>query len=72
MNDVRMIGINHSNKLLSMIDASYTIHPNMRGHTGGLMSFGLGILHGKSSKHVKCKSSLCKLRILFIKMSAIY
>ena len=32
------------------VDASYAVHPNMRSHTGGALSFGTGILHGKSSK----------------------
>mmetsp|Transcript_1239 Transcript_1239/g.1760 ORF Transcript_1239/g.1760 Transcript_1239/m.1760 type:complete len:229 (-) Transcript_1239:8-694(-) len=36
--------------IITMVDASYMVHPNMRGHTGGLVSMGIGVLHGKSSK----------------------
>ena len=40
------------------VDASYAVHPNMRSHTGGALSFGTGILHGKSSKQkLNTKSS---------------
>jgi hypothetical protein len=50
INDVRIIGASDLRSLLCMVDASYSVHTNMRGHTGGLMSFGKGIIHGKSSK----------------------
>ena len=34
------------------------MHPNMRSHTGGAMSFGRGIIHGKLSKQkLNTKSS---------------
>ena len=40
------------------MDASYGAHEDMRGHTGGLMSFGSGIIHHKSSKQrLNSKSS---------------
>ena len=32
------------------IDAAYDVHNNMRGHTGGAISIGYGIMHGKASK----------------------
>ena len=32
------------------VDASYAVHPNMRGHTGGCLTLGRGMLHGRSSK----------------------
>ena len=31
------------------VDASYAVHPNMRGHTGGCLTLGRGMLHGRSS-----------------------
>ena len=43
---------------MSYIDASYAVHPNMRSHTGGLISFGLGIVHGNASEQkLNVKSS---------------
>jgi len=50
IDEERVIGVHDLNTLITMIDASYAVHPNMRSHTGGLMSLGRGILHGKSSK----------------------
>ena len=39
--------------------SSYATHLNMRSHTGGAMSFGTRILHGKSSKQkLNTKSSM--------------
>ena len=58
VNDIRVIGVDDLKTLVTMVDASYAVHPNMRSHTGGLMTFGRGILHGKSSKQkLNTKSS---------------
>ena len=44
--------------LYTWIDAAYDLHNNMRGHTGGAISIGYGIMYGKSSKHkINVKSS---------------
>ena len=32
------------------VDASYAIYPDMRGHTGGCLTFGRGMIHSRSSK----------------------
>ena len=48
--DKRIIGINDITTMLIYIDASYALHENMRGHTGGLTTMGIDILHGKASK----------------------
>ena len=32
------------------IDASYAVHPNMRGHTGATMSMGNGLVYSGSWK----------------------
>ena len=32
------------------MDASYATHSDMKGHTGGAMSMGTGLIHSKSSK----------------------
>ena len=54
----RIIGADNLHSLFTWIDASYAIHPNMRSHTGGCMSMGIGTLHCKSSKQkLNTKSS---------------
>ena len=46
------------NKLHTWIDASYAIHPDMKSHTGGIMSFGIGGVLSKSTKQkINSKSS---------------
>ena len=49
-NDKRRIGASSLKDLFTYIDSSYGVHPNMRGHTGRLMSFGTGIIQGRSGK----------------------
>jgi hypothetical protein len=50
INDKRVIGADNINDLFVWVDALHAIHDDMKGHTGGVMSLGTGILHGKSSK----------------------
>jgi hypothetical protein len=45
-------------RLRTWVDASYAVHPDMRSHTGGAMSFGIGAFLCKSTKHkLNTKSS---------------
>ena len=46
----RILGADSMMHLITWVDASYAVHEDMRGHTGGCMSFGLGVLMPKSSK----------------------
>jgi hypothetical protein len=56
--DRRTMGADDILKLETWIDASYATHENMRGHTGGAMSFGWGVVHEKASKQkLNTKSS---------------
>jgi hypothetical protein len=56
--DRRIMGADDILKLETYIDASYATHANMRGHTGGAMSFGWGVVHEKASKQkINTKSS---------------
>jgi hypothetical protein len=49
--DRRIIGCSGEDlSLHTWVDASHAIHENMRGHTGGCMSTGVGVIHGKASK----------------------
>ena len=58
LDDKRIIGANGLSSLQTWIDAAYAVHPNMRSHTGGCMSLGVGTLHAKSSKQkLNTKSS---------------
>ena len=44
--------------MVTWIDASFAIHINKRSHTGGTISFGVGVVHSKSSKQkLNTKSS---------------
>ena len=58
LHDEQIIGADSLENLYMWVDASYATHPNMRSHTGGAMSFGIGILHGKFPKQkLNTKSS---------------
>ena len=50
IDDERIIGAADLRELFTYIDASHAVHDNMRGHTGGLMSFGRGVFHSRSTK----------------------
>ena len=44
--------------MYTWVDASYAIHPDMKGHTEGIMSYVQGIIHTLSSKQkLNTKSS---------------
>ena len=58
IDDNRIIGADNLLTLLTWIDAAYAVHNNMRSHTGGAISMGLGVLHARSSKQrLNTKSS---------------
>ena len=46
-----IIGAYSLSVIQSWTDVSYAIYPNMKGHTGGVPSFGHGVAHIKCSKH---------------------
>jgi hypothetical protein len=52
------LGADDLRKLRSWVDASFAVHPDMKSHTGGIMSFGIGGLICKSTKQkLNTKSS---------------
>ena len=58
IDDVRIIGATSLSQIFTWIDAAYAVTADMKSQTGGSMSMGLGILHGKSSKQkLNVKSS---------------
>ena len=50
IDDKRILGADSLGKLFVWIDGSHAVHPNMRGHTGGCISFGIGQVVAKASK----------------------
>ena len=54
----RLIGMNGLSYIQTWIDASYAIHRDMRGHTGGIISLGTGtVIHHCSKQKINTKSS---------------
>ena len=54
----RVMGTNGMNYIQTWIDASYAIHRDMRGHTGGIISMGKGtLIHNCSKQKLNTKSS---------------
>ena len=52
------LGADHLGTIYTWVDASYAVHADMRSHTGGVISFGIGGLLCKSSKQkLNTKSS---------------
>ena len=55
---LRTLGTDSMMELATWVDASYAIHVDMRSHTGGCMSFELGVLMPKFTKQkLNTKSS---------------
>jgi len=50
LNDRRVIGADSLHKMLTMVDSAHAVHKDMRGHTGGLITFGTGVVDTKSTK----------------------
>jgi len=58
LDDVLKLGMDSVECLKTWVDASYAVHPDMKSHTGGCMSFGLGVLMAMSTKQkLNTKSS---------------
>ena len=52
------LGADSLNQFVTWVDASFAVHPDMRSHTGGVISFGRGGLICKSKKqNINTKSS---------------
>ena len=46
----RIIGAHGLDLIETYVDASYAVHQDMRGQTGGLMTLGREVINGKASK----------------------
>ena len=45
-----IVGVYSLSQLFTWVDAAYGVHPDLKSHIGGCMSFGYKIVHCKSSK----------------------
>ncbi|KAI2502818.1 Reverse transcriptase (RNA-dependent DNA polymerase) [Fragilaria crotonensis] len=50
MDDEYVLGADDITKLRTWVDAAFAVHPDMKSHTGGVISFGRGGLACKSGK----------------------
>ena len=64
IDDIRMIGASSMEDLFLFVDATFAVHNNMRGQDGGCMSFGWGLIRGKSSKQKINAKSLTEAEII--------
>ena len=54
----RVIGANSMGTMETYVDVSYAVHHDMKGHTGGALTLGKGIIYGKATKQkMNTKSS---------------
>jgi hypothetical protein len=58
------IGADSLNSCQTWVDASYAVHPDMKSHTGGVISFGTGGLMCKSSKQKLNTKSSTKAKLV--------
>ena len=49
IDEIRVIGAASLPEIMSYVDSAYAVHENMRSHTGGLVSFGIGAAHARST-----------------------
>ena len=49
IDEILVIGATSLTELMSYVDSAYAVHENMRSHTGGLVSFGIGAAHARST-----------------------
>lgn len=53
-----MVGADDMSTVTAWVDAAFAVHPDMRSHTGGTMSFGTGTIANESKKQrLNTKSS---------------
>ena len=60
----RVIGANGLDLMETYVDASYAVHPDMRGHTGGVLTLGRGIVQGKTTKQKLNTKSLTESELV--------
>jgi hypothetical protein len=58
------LGADDSSLMFAWVDASHAAHKDMRSHTGGVVSFGIGAIMSKSSKHKINTKSLTEAELV--------
>ena len=56
--------INPAKKLTWWVDASYAVHSDMKGHTGGTLSLGCGSMYSLSTKQKLVSQSLTEAELI--------
>ena len=49
IDELRIIGATSLTEIMTFVDSAYAVHENTRSHTGGLVSFGIGAAHARST-----------------------
>ena len=58
LSDKKYIRVDGMGLMRTYVDAAYAVHLDMRGHSGGIVSLGRGVVQSKSSKQkLNAKSS---------------
>jgi len=58
IDELRIICATSLTAIMTFVDSVYAVHENMRSHTGGLVSFGIGTAHARSiTSKVNVKSA---------------
>ena len=66
IDDVRVIGASSLTEIMTWIDAAHAVHENMRSHMGGLISFGVGLVHAKSASEKTNTKSTCESEVVAV------
>ena len=64
--DVRLIGATSVKELYTWVGAAFAVHDNMRSQTGGVMSFGYGMVHCRSNKQKLTTKSSTEVSICLL------
>ena len=62
IDDKTIVGADSLSQLFPWFHDAYGVHPDLKIHTGGCMSFGYGTVHCKSSKQTPKKKSPLRLK----------
>lgn len=68
-NNKQIIGVDYLWSLQTWIDGLYVVHADMRGHTGGGMSLGWGLMHAKASKQKLSSKSSTETEVVTVSIN---
>ena len=64
IDDKRYVGVFSLEALYTLINAAYAVHPDIKSHTGRVVSFGKGMINCRSSKQKLNTTSSTEVRIV--------